>query len=152
MKTRSENKIITENKKAFYDYEIIEKLEAGIVLHGYEVAAVRRNRVSLTGSYALLHNNELFLINAHISCYQPKNQPADYNPTQSRKLLLTKKEISYLQRETKEKHFSIIPLKIYIKNKKIKVELGLARGKKKYDKREVIKKRTIERNIKKHNW
>lgn len=141
--------IFATNKKAFFDYEILDTLEAGIVLKGYEVAAVKRGKVSLTGSYAIFHNNELMLTNTNISTYQPKNQPADYLATQPRKLLVSKSQILKLKREIKEKNITLIPLKIYVEKKKIKVEIGLGRGKKKYDKRETIKKREISRKIKK---
>jgi len=136
------------NKKAHFDYIILDTLEAGIVLKGYEVAAIKRGKVSLIGSYAIFHNNELMLTNANISSYQPKNQPADYLATQSRKLLISKSQILKLKREIKEKGLTLIPLKIYVDKKKIKVELGLGKGKKSYDKRETIKKRDVERKIK----
>jgi SsrA-binding protein len=141
--------IFATNKKAFFDYEILDTLEAGIVLKGYEVASVKRGKISLTSSYAIFHNNELMLTNANISTYQPKNQPANYLATQSRKLLVSKSQILKLKREIKEKNITLIPLKIYVERKKIKVEIGLGRGKKKYDKRETIKKREINRKIKK---
>ncbi len=141
--------IFATNKKAYYDYTILDTLEAGIVLKGYEVAAVKRGKVSLSGSYAIFHNDELFLTNANISTYQPKNQPTDYLATQSRKLLISKKEIYKLKREIKEKGLSLIPLKVYLNKRRIKIEIGLAKGKKSYDKRETIKKREISRKIKK---
>jgi len=142
-------KIFATNKKAHFDYEIIDTLEAGIVLKGYEVASVKRGKVSLMGSYAVFHNMELMLVNASISAYQPKNQPADYLATQSRKLLISKKEIFKLKRDIKEKGLNLIPLKIYVEGKKIKIEIGLGKGKKNYDKRETIKKREVNRKIKK---
>jgi len=142
-------KIFATNKKAHFDYEIIDTLEAGIVLKGYEVASVKRGKVSLMGSYAVFHNMELMLVNASISAYQPKNQPTDYLATQSRKLLISKREIFKLKREIKEKGLSLIPLKIYVERKKIKIEIGLGKGKKNYDKRETIKKREVQRKIKK---
>jgi len=141
--------VFATNKKAFFDYLVLDAFEAGIVLKGYEVAAIKRGKVSLIGSYAIFHNNELMLTNANISTYQPKNQPADYLATQSRKLLISKHEILKLKREIKEKGITLIPLKVYVDKKKIKMEIGLCKGKKSYDKRETIKKREVERKIKK---
>jgi len=136
-----------DNKKARFDYEILDEVEAGIVLKGYEVAAIKKKMVSLKGSYAYFHLGEMFLLNMHVSPYQIKNMPKNYEPTQTRKLLLKKKELSKIYSKTKEMNLTIIPLKIYSKNDIIKVSLGLGKGKKKYDKRETIKKRDFERKI-----
>jgi len=138
---------LTENKKAYYDYEILEKFEAGISLLGQEVKSIRLGRISLTSSYVILKEGEIFLIGANIPPYQPKNIPSDYNPERNRKLLLKKPEIKYLIGKTKERGLTLIPLKIYTKKGKIKIEFGIARGKKKKDKREVIKKRDVTREI-----
>lgn len=140
--------ILSQNKQAEYNYEIIEKFEAGIKLLGFEVKSVKKGQISLKGSFANFHNNELYLLNANISPYQPKNTPKEYNATRSRKLLLKKKELKYLIGKIKESNLVLIPLKVFLKNNLIKIELGLARGKKKYDKREVIKKRESQREIK----
>ena len=140
-------KIFSENKKAYYDYEILEKFEAGLVLQGQEVKSIKGGHISLTGSYVVFRQEEPYLIGAKIPAYQPKNAPADYNPERLRKLLLNKKEINLLIGKSNERGFSIIPLKVYTKNGRIKLEFGLAKGKKKYDKKEKIKKRDTEREI-----
>ena len=139
--------ILSENKKAYYDYEILEKFEAGLVLQGQEVKSIKGGHISLSGSYVVFRQEEPYLIGAKIPAYQPKNAPADYNPERLRKLLLNKKEISLLIGKSNERGFSIIPLKVYTKNGRIKLEFGLAKGKKKYDKKEKIKKRDTEREI-----
>ena len=139
--------IYAENKKAYFDYEILEKYEAGLVLIGQEVKSIKGGHISLTGSYVVFQQNQPYLIGAKVPPYQPKNAPADYNPEQSRKLLLNKKEINYLAGKSKTKGFSLIPLKVYEKHGRIKLEFGLAKGKKKYDKKEKIKKRDVEREI-----
>ncbi|MEK7087342.1 MAG: SsrA-binding protein SmpB [Patescibacteria group bacterium] len=136
-----------ENRKAYFDYEILEKFEAGLVLSGAEVKSIKGGRMNLTGSYVNFHNSEPYLIGASIAPYQPKNQPSDYNPSRSRKLLLNKKEIDYLIGKTKQKGLTLMPLKAYNKGRKIKIEIGLARGKKQYDKRSVISKREAARKI-----
>ena len=139
--------ILSENKKAYYDYEILEKFEAGLVLQGQEVKSIKGGHISLSGSYVIFRQEEPYLIGAKIPAYQPKNAPTDYNPERLRKLLLNKKEINILIGKSKEGGFSIIPLKVYTKNGRIKLEFGLAKGKKKYDKKEKIKKRDIDREI-----
>ena len=139
--------ILSENKKAHFDYEILEKFEAGLVLQGQEVKSIRGGHISLTGSYVVFKQDEPYLIGAKIPAYQPKNTPADYNPERLRKLLLNKKEINQLIGKSNEKGFSLIPLKVYTKDGRIKLEFGLARGKKKYNKKEQIKKRDTKREI-----
>ncbi|MDD4784585.1 MAG: SsrA-binding protein SmpB [Candidatus Paceibacterota bacterium] len=139
--------IFATNKKAHFDYEIKETVEAGIVLKGYEVKSIKNSHVSLMGSYATFHNGELFLINTTISEYQAKNQPRDYDKNASHKLLLKKSELEGLFRQIKEKRMVLIPTKIYLKGNKIKVEIGIGRPKKKYDKREVLKERESRREI-----
>lgn len=140
-------KIYSENKKATFDYEILEKYEAGLVLQGQEVKSIKNGHMHLLGSYVVIRADEPQLIGAKVPPYQPKNAPADYNPEQSRKLLLNKKEINYLMGKVNERGFSLIPLKVYEQNGRIKLEFALARGKKKFDKKEKIKKRDIERDI-----
>ncbi len=140
--------VLVENRKATYNYQILDKMEAGIVLLGQEVKALRQKKASLFGSYVTLKKEEVFLINCHISEYQQKNSVDDYDTKRERKLLLRKKEINHLLGKTKERGVSLIPLRIYTKKKLIKIEIAIARGKKKYDKREAIKKREIEREIK----
>ena len=139
--------IYSENRKAHFDYEIIEKYEAGLVLQGQEVKSIKGGHINLSGSYVVIRNTEPYLIGAKVPPYQPKNAPADYNPEQSRKLLLNKKEIDNLIGKVNERGFSLIPLKVYEQNGRIKLEFALARGKKKYDKKEKIKKRDVERDI-----
>lgn len=138
---------MAENKKAYFNYEVLEKFEAGISLLGQEVKSIKTRGLNLTGSYVVLKNEEVFWVGATISPYQPKNTPQDYNPERSRKLLLKKTEIKYLIGKTKQKGLTLLPLKLYTQNGKIKIEFGIGRGKKKFDKREIIKKRDSEREI-----
>jgi len=138
-------KIYSENKKALFNYNILEKFEAGLVLFGQEVKSIKTGHINLGGSYVALKGEEPFLVGVKVPPYQPNNAGSDYNDERHRKLLLNKKEINYLIGKTKMKGFSLIPLKIYEKNGRIKLEFGLAKGKKKYDKKEKIKKRDIER-------
>ncbi len=135
------------NKRAKFDYEILETYEAGIELRGFEVKAIRSGRMNLAGSYAVVKDNQLWLLNADIPPYQPKNTPADYNSKRSRRLLLRKEEIKELIGRTHEKGLTLLPLKVYNKGRFIKIEIGLGRHKKKADKREAIKKRDTEREI-----
>lgn len=139
--------IITENKRAYFDYNILEKYEAGIELKGFEVKAIKSGRINLAGAYVIIRNNEAWLLNADIPPYQPKNTPADYDSKRSRRLLLKKSEISNLIGKTQEKGLTLVPLKVYTKGRqqRIKIEIGLAKSRKKYDKRELIKKREWER-------
>jgi len=136
-----------ENRKAKFDYEILEKYEAGIELLGSEVKSVRGGQMSLDGAFVIIRGGEAFLINANIPPYQVKNTSADYDPLRNRKLLLTKKEIGELADSGKNKSLTIVPISVYNKNRKIKVNIALAKGKKKFDKRESIKKRDTEREV-----
>lgn len=138
---------ITVNRRAYFDYEILETYEAGIELLGHEVKSVKIGHVNLAGSYAVIRNNEAYLLNAAIPPYQAKNAPANYDPTRSRRLLLHKSEIKALLGATTQKGLTIVPLKVYTKRGRIKVLMGLAKHKKKADKREAIKKRDTEREI-----
>lgn len=140
-------KTFSVNKRARFDYEILETLEAGIELKGFEVKSIASGRVSTAGSYAIIRGNEGWIVNLDIPPYQPQNTPEGYDPKRTRKLLLHKKEIEYLIGRTKEKGLTIVPIKMYNKNSKIKFELGIGRSKKKHDKREVIKKRETEREM-----
>jgi len=140
-------KPLITNKKAYFDYEILEKLETGIILSGTETKAVKTGRASLTGSFAIIRDNKVSLINCSISPFQPKNINFVYTPDKTRKLLLHKNQIEYLTSKIKQKNLTLIPLRMYNKHGIIKVELGLAKGKKKFDKREIIKKREVERKI-----
>jgi len=141
-------KILSLNKKASFDYQIFEKFEAGIVLSGQETKSAKLGRFSIIGSNVLIKNNEAWLINSEINPYQ-KNNAQNYDPKRNRKLLLRKKEIKYLIGKLNQK-FMLIPLKVYLKNNFIKLELGLVKPRKKYDKREVIKKREVRKEIEKN--
>ena len=136
-----------ENRKAYFNYEILEKYEAGIELLGVEVKSVRDGQMSLEGAFVIIRGGEAYLINATIPPYQAKNAPKDYDPLRNRKLLLTKKEISELRGSEKNKSLTIVPISVYNKNRKIKLEIALVKGKKKFDKRETLKKRDTEREI-----
>jgi len=140
-------KVFAENRKAYFDYDIIEKFEAGIVLTGQEVKSIKSGRVNLAGSYVAIREGEIFLLNAQIPPYQPKNAPSDYDPARSRKLLLNKSEIKYLIGKAQEKRLTLIPLRVYTKKGKIKLEFGLGKGRKKASKKELLKKRDVEREI-----
>ena len=141
-------KALAENKKAYFNYRILEKFEAGISLIGQEVKSIKTRGVNLAGNYIVIKNDEAFWVGAKIAPYQPKNVPSNYNPERPRKLLLTKKELSSLIGKTKQKSLTLLPLRMYTKNGKIKLEFGIAKGKKMVDKRELIKKREIERELK----
>lgn len=140
-------KTIAENKKAYFTYQILEKFEAGMVLTGQEVKSIKSGRINLAGSYVVFRGGETYLINANIPPYQPKNAPADYDPSGARKLLLKKREINYLIGKSAQKSLTLIPLRVYTKKGRIKLEFGIARGKKKSDKRELIKKRTAQKEM-----
>ncbi len=142
------NNILATNKKAYFDYEVKDTVEAGIVLKGYEVKAAKKSHISLKGAYATFHKKELFLINATISEYQVKNQPKSYDKTASRKLLLKKSELEDLWRQIQEKRMVLIPLKAYIKGNIVKIEIGICKPKKKYDKRETLKRKAIDKAVK----
>lgn len=139
-------KLISSNKKAFHDYFIDEKMEAGIELFGTEVKSVRAGTVNLKDSYVSLRTGEAILIGMHISPYEQGNI-FNRDPLRDRRLLLHKKEIMRLIGKTKEKGYSLIPLSVYFLGSKVKVELGLARGKKSYDKREAIAERDARRSM-----
>lgn len=136
-----------ENKKARFNYEITETKEAGIELLGPEVKSIKGGLGSLEGAYAVVRGGEVFLMGSNIPPYQAGNMPGDYDPLRTRKLLLTKKEIVELAQMEQEKKLTIVPLSMYNKKGKVKVSLGIARGKKKFDKRETIKKRDDMREI-----
>ena len=145
---------IARNKKAFHDYFIEEKLEAGIELHGTEVKSIKNGKVSIKESFIRIIKNEVFIMNMHVSNYEFGNIN-NLPETRVRKLLLHRKEIEKLMGKIAEKGYTLIPLNIYTKNRLVKVEMGLAKGKKLYDKREDLKrkdqKRDIEKSIKDFN-
>jgi SsrA-binding protein len=134
------------NKKARYDYEIIDRLETGIVLRGTEVKSIRQGQANLKDSFAMVKGRELFLFNMHVSPYDHGNR---YNleATRPRKLLLHREQIRKLTAQQKEKSLSLIPLSLYFKKGKVKIDLALAKGKKQYDRREDIKKRDVDREM-----
>jgi len=144
----SENiKIITTNKKAFHDYQILEKIEAGLVLTGTEVKSLRAGRCNLKDSYARIRNGEAWLVGLHISPYQNAGY-ASHDPERDRKLLLHKAEIKRIHRKVQEKGFTLVPLRLYFKKGLAKVEIGLATGKREYDKRQEIARREQQREMK----
>ncbi len=143
-KPDSGEKVIATNKKAFHDYFLLEKLEAGIALMGTEVKSSREGRINLKDSYALVKGGEAFLPNCHISPYSHGNRE-NHDPLRMRKLLLHHKEIRKLIGKTQEKGLTIVPLRMYLKRGRIKLELAVARGKKLYDKRETERRKEIDR-------
>jgi len=145
-KDKSGEKIVCVNKKARHNYFINEIYEAGLVLLGSEVKSLRDGKANLKDSYARIQKGEAFLVNAHVSPYPGANQ-FNHEPTRPRKLLLHQREIERLTGKTKEKGLTLIPLRLYFKNGRAKVELGLARGKKLYDKRETLKRKMAEREV-----
>ncbi|MEW5692368.1 MAG: SsrA-binding protein SmpB [Candidatus Hydrogenedentota bacterium] len=140
-------KVITVNKKAGFNYQIFERFEAGIVLKGSEVKSIREGNINLKDGYCIMKADELYLINVHISRYKPSGV-LNHEPERARKMLLHKRELKRLTGKINERGLSIIPLKVYINQKgRIKVEIGLAKGKSKIDKREDLRKRAIDREI-----
>lgn len=141
--------VVATNRKAFHDYFVEETYEAGMSLLGTEVKSLREGRVNLRDSYALVRDREVFLLNCHISPYRYGNIE-NHEPLRTRKLLLQRREIDKLWGKLSQKGFTLIPLKIYFKKGKAKVEIGLVRGKRKYEKRETLKAREAKREIEKH--
>jgi len=139
-------KIICKNRKAFFNFEVEDTFEAGIALLGSEVKSLRAGRVNLSDSYAKVIDGELFLVDAHISPYEQANRQ-NHDPLRQRKLLMHAREIRKLMGKIAERGYSLVPLKLYFKNGKVKVELGLAKGKKSYDKREAIRKKDERREL-----
>ena len=135
-----------QNRKVNFDYEIIDTFEAGIILTGTEIKSIRLGKANLKDSYALVKNNELFLLNMHISTYEQGNR-FNHEETRTRKLLMHKKEILKLRDKIEISGFTLVPIKLYFKGNVAKILIGLAKGKKNYDKRESIKKKDIERQI-----
>jgi SsrA-binding protein len=137
-------KIVADNRKAFHDYHILETFEAGVALLGTEVKAIREGRVNLRDSFARVEGGEIFLQNVHISPYSHRGY-AEHEPLRRRKLLLHKQEIRKLIGKTTERGMTIVPLRLYFKDGRVKVAIALAKGKKEYDRRETIKKRETDR-------
>ncbi len=138
---------LAENKKAFFEYEILEKLEAGLVLSGQETKSAKLGQIDLKGTYVTFYDGQPYILNMHINKYKPAGPMPDYDPTHSRRLLLHKKQIAYLQGKSVEKGLTIIPLRVYTKGRLVKIELAVAKGKKLYDKRESIKNRDLKREL-----
>jgi len=138
----------SDNSKALFDYEILKRFTAGIELLGTEVKSIRAGKCSLRGSFVAVSGNEAYLIGAEIPAYQPKNAPGDYDSLRARKLLLAKSELEELKNAEGTKGLTIIPLSVYNKGRFLKLDIAIARGKKKYDKRQAIKKRDVERDLK----
>lgn len=132
------------NRKAYFDYFVLKEIETGIVLTGTEIKSIRRGSVNLKDTYARIKNNEVFIINMFIAKYEEGNR-FNHDERRSRKLLLHKNEIIRLQNEIKVNGYSLVPLKLYFKNDKVKILLGVCKGKKLYDKRETIKERDLSR-------
>jgi SsrA-binding protein len=141
-------KIVCQNRKAYHDYFIEETIEAGIQLLGTEVKSLREGKANLKDSYVIIKDSELFLLNCHISPYSHGNI-MNHDPLRTRKLLLHKKEIERLKGKIQQKGYTLIPLKIYFKGPYAKVEVGLAKGKRQFEKRETIKEREAKRAIEK---
>jgi SsrA-binding protein len=142
-KKNAAEQLFAANKKAFHDYFILEKLEAGIVLLGTEVKSIREARINLKDSYATIKQGEAFLLNCHISPYSHGNRQ-NHDPTRTRKLLLHQKEIRKMIGKTQEKGLTLVPLRVYLRRGRIKVELGVARGKKLHDKRETERRKEMD--------
>jgi len=139
-------KVVTKNRRARHDYHVVDSVEAGIVLKGTEVKSVRLGKVQLVDSYARVEDGEMYLHGVHISPYEPGNR-FNVDPTRTRKLLLHKSQIRRLHRQVREKGVTLIPLSVYLKSGRVKVEVGLCRGKRQHDKRETIKRRDAERDM-----
>ncbi|MFX3622912.1 MAG: SsrA-binding protein SmpB [Ectobacillus sp.] len=143
---KGHGKVLAQNKKAYHDYFIEETYEAGIVLQGTEIKSIRNGRVNLKDAYARIQNGEVWIFGMHISPYEQGNR-YNHDPLRTRKLLLHRKEILKLIGYTKETGYTLVPLKIYLQNGFAKMQLGLAKGKKNYDKREDLKKKEAKRDI-----
>lgn len=138
------------NRRARFDYDVLETIEAGIALSGSEVKSVRAGRAVLRGAFVTIRGNELYLTNATIPPWQPRNTAAEYNETRPRKLLVHRQELSSLIGKMKAEGLTAIPLRLYTRNRRIKVEIGIVRHRKKRDQREAIKKRDAEREMQRH--
>lgn len=140
-------KTLAYNKRAKFDYEILETYEGGLQLLGTEVKSIRAGHMSLKGAFVTVHGEEAFLINSTVPPWQPANAPVGYDPTRPRKVLLRKEELKHLIGSKEAKGLTIVPLRVYNKGIRVKLELGLARGKRQYDKKQKKKERDIQRDI-----
>lgn len=138
---------LLQNKKVFFNYEILDKFDGGIELFGFEVKSLRKNQGSLEGSHVIVRGGEAFLIGTFIPAFQPKNSPADYDSKRNRRLLLNKKEIAKLAGLEAKNNLTIVPISVYNSGRFIKVKIAIARGKKSFDKRETIKRRESDRDV-----
>lgn len=146
-KKNSGIKVLADNRQARFQYEFLEVLEAGIALTGTEVKSIRAGKVNLRDSYGIIRNGEIWLLNTHISAHATTGAYFNHEPTRTRKLLLHKKEIRQLVGKVDQQSLTLVPVKMYLKNGRVKVSIALARGKKLYDKREDLKKRDDQRDI-----
>ena len=140
-------KVVATNRKAGRDYHLEDKHEAGLVLKGTEIKSIRAGRVNLSDGYVQARNGELWLVNVHIAPYDPAGQYYGHEPLRPRKLLLHRREITRLISNVAERGYTIVPTRVYLKDGRAKVEIALAKGKRKYDKRQAIAERTAERDI-----
>jgi SsrA-binding protein len=138
---------LIQHKKARLDYEILEEFEAGLELLGHEVKSLRARHGKLEGSHVIIRGGEAYIVGMSVPPYQPANTPSDYDPERSRRLLLTKKELHTLAEADGQKGLTVLPLSVYNKGSKLKMRVAVARGRKKYDKRDVLKKRDATREI-----
>jgi len=143
---QSPNRTISQNRKAFHDYSISETLEAGLALHGSEIKSIRAGRVNLRDSYVAFREGEAWLIGTHIAGYNEASYQ-DHDPVRDRKLLLHRREIQRLRAQVEQRGYTVVPTRLYLKNNRAKVEIGLAKGKHTYDKRESLRDRDTEREI-----
>ena len=146
MPTKGSDPVLAENRRARHDYAVLETIECGIVLSGTEVKSVRRGGVSLAGSYAAVLGGELWLVGADISAYEFGNR-FNHDPKRNRKLLVHGKEVEAFRMKTEAKGLTLIPLRLYLKNGRVKLELGVCRGKALHDKRETLKKKAMRRDM-----
>lgn len=148
MKKKKKDKGIFNNKRVFFDFDIFEKIEAGIVLSGTEVKSIRDNKISMNGSYCIINDNELFIKGMDIAIYK-EGSYLNHDPKRDRKLLLHRKQINKLKTKLEEKGLAIVPIKMYENDKGVfKIEIGIAKGRKMFDKKEYIKDREVKREIK----
>lgn len=135
------------NRKARFDFDILDTIEAGVALHGFEVKSIRNGRGKIEGAFVQIRGNEAYLVGASIPAYQPANTPKGYEPERIRKLLLNRKELGKIQQQTEKERLTAVPLALYSAGRNIKLEVAIARGKRKHDKRESIKERDTKRDI-----
>lgn len=143
----SGEKLVTSNRKAFHDYFIEDEIEAGIVLHGSEIKSIRNGRVNLREAYARIENGELWLIGAHISPYEQSGEYFNHEPDRPRKLLVHRRELEELRQKVEARGYTLVPLRLVLRNGRAKIDIGVGRGKKNYDKRQSMAERDAQRNI-----